>query len=146
LANDGLFGIVWKTDRRLLVARGVAEIYSRVGRIREGRWLREEREIPVDARYWHGGGSAGRNQGSHELSAVQFSVIQSHSFSSRNANCGRRLVPTLSASRPVNSLEINHLTILFAHKTTNIMIELRKTEIARAIGKDLFDDPIFCNP
>src|SRR5271166_3447539 len=50
LANDGLFGIVWKTDRRLLVAWGVAKIYFRVGRIRGGCWCGEVRESPVDAR------------------------------------------------------------------------------------------------
>jgi hypothetical protein len=42
----------------LLMLRGVAKIYFRVGRIREGRCRRERREIPVDARCWHGGGSA----------------------------------------------------------------------------------------
>src|ERR1700690_1390623 len=36
LANDGLFGIVWKTDRRLLVAWGVAKIHLRVGGIGGG--------------------------------------------------------------------------------------------------------------
>jgi len=39
--------------------------------------------------------------------------------------------------------EINHLTILFARKTIKSMIEIYKIEIPQAIGKHLFDDPIF---
>src|ERR1700676_2025282 len=93
LANDGLSGIIWKTDGGLPMVRGVAKIYFRVGRIREGRCSREEREIPFDARCWHGGGSAGSNQGTHELPAVH-----GRSFSSRNPNRGMRPARALSES------------------------------------------------
>src|ERR1039458_8359173 len=66
LANDGLPGIVWKTDRRLLVAWGVAKIYFRVRRIRERCWRRDVKELRVDAWCWRGGSSAGCNERSEE--------------------------------------------------------------------------------
>src|SRR5579862_727055 len=115
LANDGLLGVVWKTDGGLLVAWGVAKIYFRVARICESGWHRRGMGILVDARCRHSGGSTGSDQSSDELAA-----IQGHLFSSRNPNCGTRLVRALSES--ASSSEINHFTILFAREKTKIMI------------------------
>jgi len=129
LVNDGLLGIVWKTDGGLLVVRGVAEINVRVGRIRKGCWQRQGNGIPVDARRWYGGGSSGSKQGTYELSAVQ-----GHAFSSRNPNYSMRLMRSLSESQQVG-LEINHFTILFEREMTKTMIDIHKIEAFRGDWK-----------